>query len=251
MNPLAQQHPDFLLNYDVSDDCPWKYVKVQALPPCCLDSESGKHVGSLFEVVSVKPLLEAAVWDGVFLTAKQCRLICLSRKVTLPGKGQGSGKKRGLIKLDYARSLVNFFYVAESDIEKARMVSAIMYLREGKVDISLLSTVAALDEENAETFKPMARAALYEFTQQIYKRGKEQQRKDTVQKQAQEQIEKENAEKAVKRKIECERNWGLTPNDLKLLLPGGGAISGVFYAQYHPLKGYFRCAYPLDSRLLS
>ena len=43
---------------------------------------------------------------------------------------------------------------------------------------------------------------------------------------------------------ENEKQWGLTPPGLRLLLPGGGEITNVFSAQCHPINGYYRVAYP-------
>ena len=40
------------------------------------------------------------------------------------------------------------------------------------------------------------------------------------------------------------RNWGQTLEDLKLLLPGRGAVKGVFWATMNPRSRFFRVNYP-------
>ena len=56
-------------------------------------------------------------------------------------------------------------------------------------------------------------------------------------------------EDAVKQK-DAQRLSDLTPADLKTLLPGGGAISGVFWMRYHPVKKFWRADYPLKGNLI-
>ncbi len=253
VDPWSQNHPDFLMNFDISEDCEWQHVKVQPLPPACLDVKSGKDVGSLMRITSYQPVLRSGLWEGLWLTAKNARMLCLSYQTPLPAKGMGSGKSKQIVKIDYALSLVTHFHAAESDQEKLRMVNAIMNRRGGglDLDLSVLSTVAALDPENAEAFKDVSKKAFQDFTQEIFKRGRESQKKDDIEQQAKEHMDKLEKLKAVKASAESTRLWGLTPNDLKLLLPGEGAISGVFAATYHPILGHFRVIYPVEGNVLS
>ena len=45
-------------------------------------------------------------------------------------------------------------------------------------------------------------------------------------------------------KSEKLRQWNLTPPQLKLLLPGAGAITGQFWMRWHPLQHWWKVTYP-------
>lgn len=47
-----------------------------------------------------------------------------------------------------------------------------------------------------------------------------------------------------------ERQFDLTPSDLKTLLPGGGSIRGQFWARYNPTEHWFSVSYPISALAL-
>ena len=221
------------------------------MPQACIDMDSALRVGSLHKIVSHDLMLPASIKRGIKLTVKNLRKVCFSIGVELPEKGNGHGETGGVVKLDYCISLVNHFFKDEVEGERKRMVSELMYGKQKAVDLSVLGAVAALDEENAQDFEKMRKHAIMQFEAQVYGRGKsdgqneaEENHREINESKMKEKLEGQEARQRAHREQENERMWGLTPNDLKELLPGGGAINCVFWAQCHPYNEFFRIDYP-------
>lgn len=103
----SRQQLEVLFNYSYDEDCPWKHVKCNLLPPACLPETLTPIVGSAYEVVSANEwILRAAVEAGVDIPNERLKTVCTSLKVMLPGPKQGSGKGGNRKRVDYVRSLV-------------------------------------------------------------------------------------------------------------------------------------------------
>ena len=72
-------------------------------------------------------LVKSAIRQGVFLKVDALHQLHLIYGFkTLPKKGQGSGQKGSLLKIDYARATVEHFFGSESKEEQEKMVQALM-----------------------------------------------------------------------------------------------------------------------------
>ena len=112
----VESGPQAIFNFTWDDRCAdWEAVVVKFLPPACIPEPfhgglDGRKITGLLEVTGYAGLLENAVKMGTFLKAKFLTDIAKILKLPLPGKKQGSGSTGGLVKLDYARALVHYFF---------------------------------------------------------------------------------------------------------------------------------------------
>ena len=217
VNPMAQNHPEYLFNFDVSETaCPWTRICVEPLPPACFDARSAQEIGSLMKVTGKDWALKSGIRDGLWLTVKQLKFILNSLEIPMPVRG--SGKSGAVVKIDLAKRLViGLFPDHENKAELEFMIRSIMgkvAKSMGKDDIGVLSQVAALDPENASAFEDIAKDAMETLATQLLKRGKKQQEeisKKDIEEQVKKQVEIARAADKTKLKSETERNWGLTP----------------------------------------
>jgi hypothetical protein len=255
LDPLSQTSADFAFNFDVTETSPWKLVKVRAVPAACLDARLVGHasVASMYEVCSKEWILPAAIDQGIWLSDKQIKQILGSINADMPRKGTGSGKNGAVTKYDRALHLVRFLFPDASGSDITRMVSSLMGRAKPKVDLSLLSHVAELDPENADSFRKDVQDAVREFTEQAFREGKESQ--DQYQAQKKEEAQAQEAREAVKSSEKALHDevaskatsaWNCTPDTLKKLLPGEGSIK-VFGIYYAASQKHFRAVYPIGS----
>ena len=117
-----------------------------------------------------------------------------------------------------------------------------------------MSTVALLDPENAEAFRPAVSQIIGEVTEKAFDAGRKAGQELTTEELT--KFRKEKAELLIQEdqptkddvaKTEKTRLWGLTPDSLKLLCPGAGSIMNTFSLLHHPAAQNFRAAYPLGS----
>lgn len=109
-------------------------------------------------IVKKHNFVKQGLKHGLFLIVANLRQLCASFNAW--PSPPGSGAKGNLIKVDFARALVNrVFSTLVSDEEKDRMVSAICKTSVPKVDVEVLEHVSCLDEENCEAVKETIRTA--------------------------------------------------------------------------------------------
>ena len=262
VNPYNQQSPDFMHNFGVTTLCVWEHVTVRKLPSACLPKRF-RLLGSAMKVVSVGPVLPAAIKSGTFFTVAQLRLICQSINLRAPAAGSGSGKTKNVIKIDWATSLVKHLFETDSPEEQLRMIQAIMGTTVQKIDPTILELVSQMTLEEAEAYKHVKKSAMEmveaQLTAKVKRRVQAEMDKDKdkdkdqpVQPETEEEakaaeIQKlkadfKEAEKEAERK-KFERINELTPAELKLLLPGRGSVHGVFFAKLNPVTQTFRVEY--------
>ncbi len=129
------------------------------------------------------------------------------------------------------------------------------YRKNATVDLDIIANVACLDAENAESFKPAVQEAIKEFAERVYKSAESKgvakaANDDAAKKKAEESMAALGKKAAHAAKAEATRQWGLTPPELRLLLPGAGSIPDTFWMQYHPYNEFFRAVYPLGHLVL-
>ena len=202
----------------------------------------------MYEVVSKEWILPAAIDQGIWLSDKQIEYILGSLGCDMPNKTEGSGRKGAVTKYDRALHLMRFLFSEAPRSEITRMVNSLMNWTKPKVDLSLLSHVAEIDPENADSFRKDVQDAVREFAAQAFQKGKEFQEGAAREAQAQEARKSaESAEKALHEEADSKavRAWNCTPDTLKTLLPGAGSVKGVFGIGYAASQKIFRAVYPI------
>ena len=186
---------------------------------------------------------------GLQLTCGQLKQIIAALKIERPA----SNAK----KVQLATCLVNALFddAEASRDERKEMVANILKMRSCEhLDLDVMSTVASLDPENAESFRPAVSQIIREFTEKAFDAGRDAERELTTDELT--KLRKEKAELLIQKdqttkddvaKTEKTRLWGLTPDSLKLLCPGAGSIMNTFSLLHHPVAQHFRAAYPLGS----
>ena len=140
----------------------------QQLPPCSLPSELAP-LGIVFRLKEYADLVSSAVFCGIWLTVPQLKQLVLSRNFQPPRSG--SGKSGRVIKVDWARVLVEGLHSTASDKDKKRMLAATLGKSEKQVGLDALGMVAMLDPENAEGFKEIKKAAMEGFEKSLKTRS--------------------------------------------------------------------------------
>ena len=217
-------------NFSVASDGPWQSVQVLDLPPACMPSRF-EALGSVGLIQGYRDLVPSAIETGVFLNVKQLKAVVAACGVQLPPRG--SGIKHVFVKIDFARATVKHFHSDKPDDKQTEMITAIMGHAKFTLDDQLLEMVERLDPENKEAYKAIQKQAHEALLSKT--------RKQATREYA-EGLEKIAAD--TRKQEEIDRQWRLTPNELKQLLPGEGAIPGVFHGSYNPRKGFFRVVYP-------
>lgn len=236
----------FLHNHDVTDQSAWKRVVCIPLPPASLPLELG-HLGSAWAVQNRDSILKAGLKQGLALTVPQIKQIFFSMEISAPTVG--SGKKGGIIKLDWVRKLIRHLFADDEPAEHVRMINLLMGKQKKSVDVDLLSAMSALDEENRTSFSYLHKTAIEEFEEKVFGRGHSSNIETSseplkVKEKVDESVEtfrKEHKSSVDSVKM---RQWNLTPPDLKNLLPGRGEIKGIFWARHDPNNRFFRVDYP-------
>ena len=124
-------------------------------------------LGSIYEVTSREWILKAGIRNGLQLTCGQLKQIIAALKIERPA----SNAK----KVQLATCLVNaLFDDAEASRDERKEMSANI-LKIGScenLDLDVMSTVASLDPENAESFRPAVSQIIREFTEKAFDAGR-------------------------------------------------------------------------------
>ena len=249
-----------MFNFELSEElATWASVKVRLLPPSCLPVGLVNN-GIAFEVIRKDGwILKDALRSGIALTVEQLRQACQSVGADLPAKKEGSGSKGAIVKVDYARALIAKVFADETEECRELLLKNLGVVKRKPLDVSVLAAISELDAENAgeHAFRNMKERAMQMFEETVYGEGvqkgldkKLDREKDEGKRAANYKEAAERADQAVKEHKTAEqkhvvRQFELTPPDLKQLLPGAGEISGVFYARYNPIAGWFSAQYPI------
>ena len=154
----------WMMNNDVDLAGTGKWVMVPTT--LRLPSELPKQLrcyGSAWEI-SGEPQspLKSSVKEGVFLTLRYLEQIRSILKFPLPDKGKGSGAGGGIVKVNYAVSLVKSLWPDDTDQEKTRMVDVICGRNLSKVKCAsdVISAVKELGAEGERDFSDLHQVAL-------------------------------------------------------------------------------------------
>ena len=181
--PLARDLR-WMVNFDL--DGAWRFVPVKRLVRALLPRdlyERGRGFCWEITCAEYEPLLTSAVREGVWISLANIRQICHSLGVEPPRSKQGSGKGGAVVKIDWARKLVQHLFPNEDEKEQERMAAALTWKsgnakgtasKDGSEERSVLKMVAELDEENREAPEFM------KVVQLAKSRLKEKEAKETV-----------------------------------------------------------------------
>lgn len=244
LDHAAATHPvgsDLLFNFSFHRSCKWKFVEHTLIPPACMP-DALPSVGCAVVVHNSNEwILKGSIKSGLFLNLQRLRQVCVALGIAKPAKG--SGKNGALTKLDWSKALVSYLWPDCSQDFLSQVVGTLQGWTREKVDISILAMASNLDCDNQDAFKNLEKHAERALEEKIFGKGKASASNYDAEhvKKIGKAVQKEDA---VKQK-DAQRLSDLTPADLKTLLPGGGAISGVFWMRYHPVKKFWRADYPL------
>ena len=165
---VACAHLQWMHHFSMESE--WKHVPTRLLPRACLPQRLiNVHIQFAWKKDGEpEDLLQASVRFGVFLTMENLKLMCarLGAEPATPG----SGKRGGVIKIDYAKALVKKMFpdLDMGSEEFKRMVQKITWQGSKKLnedEQKILDYVAELDEENRECpeFKRVAKLAKQEL----------------------------------------------------------------------------------------
>eukprot|EP00435_Cladocopium_sp_Y103_P036593 s312_g9.t1 len=145
----------WMVNFDVDGD--WRFVPVKRLVRALLPRalyESGRCFSWEITSQEYEPLLTSAVREGVWISLANIRQICHSLEVEPPRAKQGSGKGGAVVRVDWARKLVQHLFPGADAEEQKRMTAALTWKQSKgglkEKERSVLEMVAELDEENRE-----------------------------------------------------------------------------------------------------
>ena len=247
-----------MFNFECTEAAVWSHVAVQPLPPACLPPDLVDG-GIAFEILSKDgSILKDALASGLQLKVDQLKQICQSIGAELPAKGAGRGKTGALIKADYVAAIVGKLFPEASAEYKQELQQKLLgnCKPKKKMDVAVLAAISELDSNNAEAFSEMKKHAMQMFEEKLYGQGVKQGLARKLDEEPSESRRAENFKEVSKgvenmkaEDKEVQRNHGvkqyeLTPRDLKSLLPGRGAISGLFWARYNPFMSWFSVQYP-------
>ena len=250
----------FLFNFDITERGPWKRVTFSHCPPSCVPSGLARF-GVVWRVEHKRSWpLQASIRDKTLkLTVAQLKQIFAVLEIPLPQK-LGSGKKGGIIKIDWCKHLVDHLFLGVivalpggDEASRKEMTEALTGCRQKTVDVDILSAVAHLDTENLQAFKHLQKAAVETMELGVYGSAEAAEKKlkgfdlEKAIKQTAPKVEEAKKKHEEKVNAKSIRNWGQTPEDLKTLLPGSGEVKGVFWAALNKLKKFFRIDYPISA----
>eukprot|EP00435_Cladocopium_sp_Y103_P073574 s8_g44.t1 len=245
---------DLLFNFSFGEDTKWKFVVQTILPPACLP-EPLHHFGFACLVHDHQEwILRGTIENGLFLNLQRLKQVCTSLQIK---PTSGSGKNGALKKVDWAKTLIAHIFPNSDRAFFGKCVNNLCGWNREKVDLDVLAMAAEMDCNNKDAFKNLQKHAEQCLEERIFGQGKssavkkaETRPKPSEIKSDQKKIEKAKQQEKTAKKKEHDRLFDLTPSALKALLPGGGEISGIFWARFHPVKKFWRADYPIGTFVL-
>lgn len=160
---------------------------------------------------------------------------------------QGSGKNGNVVKRDWCKLLVTVVCKGVPEAERDAIVTSLCGAEKKVADIEVLCAMSGLDPENQQGFSKLHKMAVESLETKIFgsqERAQRETNKEEFKKTVEQKMPKLKAEHEKEVKSNAERQFDLTPSDLKLLLPGKGTIRGQFWMRYNPNESWFRSTYP-------
>ena len=159
--------PRWMFN-DRLDDTGWVHIPTELCHPWEVPVNFRGDFATMLRVTGPSlGLVAAAVKVGIFMNVDRLKTLIAHFKIPLPT--EGSGKKGGLIKQDYASAVVDHFHPGATSAEKRAMVSAICgrgCAHLGKISphaSDILQAVNGLDTADVPEYEKMAAVAMNEI----------------------------------------------------------------------------------------
>ena len=229
-----------MFNHGLGPDSPWRSVPFKVCTPRCVPAALGAdYCAVLVQTGDAEDIVVGGLRAGIFLTKEQLQLMWQAFKFELPPKGHGSGKNGSLVKQDFARGLLRYFFPGfdESSEQWLFMLRGILgSFPKPSCSDDVLTAVAALDPIAQEDFKEIKKAAK---NQRHYQDGDDKGKKRKAKDDAAEGLPSKSTARdpasvgspgrraSAGSGIPQERKT-YTPGELQGLIPGKGCLAGVY-----------------------
>ena len=142
-----------------------------------------------------------------------------------------------------------------SEQERKDIVDSICGKLKPPVDVEVLCAMSCLDPENSQAFEKLKKMAMESLETTLWGSAEKaaqaaNKSKEEVQHQMDRKVPEFNAAHQAEKKSSNEKQYDLTPADLKELLPSTAGVRGLFWMRYHPTEKWFRTTYPSCSLAL-
>lgn len=147
-----------MFNHSLGNDSVWKCVEFKVMLPLMVPPPLRKYGAVMKLGAQDEPLVPSAIKAGICLTRVQLESLQRAEGFPLPPSGSGSGKNGNLVKEDYARAAVTYYFPTATQPEFDHMFQALM----GNTKVTacpeeVLKAIEALD--------PMAKEDWYDVKQ--------------------------------------------------------------------------------------
>ena len=142
-----------------------------------------------------------------------------------------------------------------SEQERKDIVDSICGKLKPPVDVEVLCAMSCLDPENSQAFETLKKMAMESLETTLWGSAEKaaqaaNKSKEEVQHQMDRKVPEFKAAHQAEKKSSNEKQYDLTPADLKELLPSTAGVRGLFWMRYHPTEKWFRTTYPSCSLAL-
>ena len=150
------RHIIWMFNHRTSqDDCQWRGCEVQPLVPCRVPEALRGHVSLLEQRGLMESLPRHAIRTGIYLDSAPLIRFARANKIPTPSVGSGSinGKtgKAGVVKIDWAKDVVEHFAADLSPERKQFLVDRLMGKKQANkfaCPKTILDSIESLDLDN-------------------------------------------------------------------------------------------------------
>ena len=259
----------FEVSFDGSEG--WQQIPTEVVPPAMLP-DSLEHGAALRVKGKAEGILKATLRNRTWISMENLKQINLALGIQL--SGDGSGKNKNYIKVDYAAALVNDQFAPDeiSDQERSEITAAVT-TKDRKLltetEAAVLELFQHLDEEEKRTgtaAERLARVARERLFQNARRHGREEAQQEgqpaanpgaAGSEEATRKRKREEsgaaagssaADPAPRRPEEVPRRVGVTPPTLRSLLPRGGrGIDSEISLNRDPTSYGYKALYPLGN----
>lgn len=151
---------------EVNGGIGWLHLPMKILHPCEIPPNLRLDFAVVFLVTGPpEPIVKASIRSGIFLTVKQLKSLISAYKISVGPKG--SGKDGRLVKQDFAKAVVTFFFPDATSEEQKRMIEGLMgrswkhlsASKGSKHSADILKAFGAMDPEDKREYIDIAEVA--------------------------------------------------------------------------------------------
>ena len=163
-DPESVHSAKFVFCAVLGDDCPWVHLPFEVLPPACLPATCSDAAVSLQITGDGEDIVRAAIRNKTAMKVEHIKDLMSAYGIMPPMKG--SGKNKGVKKIDRVKVMVTHFFPNESPEYQAELVAGI--LNQKVEDFSetaemILQLTAAVGQDEAKQFSKVRKDAIDEL----------------------------------------------------------------------------------------